>query len=240
MISLMINYIVKTILRPCAKLFSIYDGFRYIMPSTIYEVIEFDPEEPDEPFVVYRKTQYVPYLYESNWSDGFPETSNMGDQSIFLIRGWNQAHGRVESFFLNSHHLCEALGLKHLEHIWALSDTGLMAQLSCYLKKMKHKMHDIFDIQVPVFHHEEKHKENDGIRWKDITCDLSPVLKSLQLQENATAADVLTLYKYIVHSTKNGPDDDEEDVIGHRIKLVDYELESKELEGTTFCFTAND
>jgi hypothetical protein len=208
-----------------------------VVPSTVYEVVEFDSKEPEEPVVLYKKSKYIPFLYESSWCDGFPETANVTDDSVLLIKGWNQTDGKVQSFFLNSHHLCEALGLKSVHHMWALSDMGIMTQLSCYMKQMKHQMHDILDLQVPVFHHDKNNKDQDGIRWKDITSDLSPYLKSLQLRENVTADDVIMLYKYIQDQQE---DIEQEDVMAHKIKIVDYELECKEVDGHSFCFTSND
>jgi hypothetical protein len=225
MIATFVRHVFQSIFGPYSHFISLYESLLCVIPSSIIEVIEFDPEET-EPYVLYRKSRHIPYLYESNWTDGFPETSDLNDQAMYLIRGWNQVEGKQESYYLNAYHLCQALGLKNINHMWALSDMGIIVQLSCYLKQNKHKMNDIFDIQVPVFHHDN---EKNGVRWKDITSDVSPYLKSLQLTENVTARGVIDLYRYI----KN----EHEDVFARKIKIIDYDLESKDIDENTFCFT---
>jgi hypothetical protein len=211
-----------------------YDAMLSFIPCAVTEVVQF--REGQHPHILLSTSHanprsqpllaWIKYLFANfsstphNWNSAFPHTMMIDPEGMFLIRTWNSYESRMEHFFLNAKHLSKALSTKNVTTMWAFSDHGLAFLLSEYMECMKDNMGDIFDLQIPI-------REHDNTAWKDVTHELQPFIKCMQLRENATADMIATLYHYLypmVHIDE------------HKVRVVDFDLETKDVEGDAYIF----
>jgi hypothetical protein len=205
------------------------------IPCAVTEVVQF--REGQQPHVVLSTSHTDPrsnpflawtkYLFSNfftapyNWNSGFPHTMMIDPQGMFLIRTWNSYESKMEHFFLNANHITKALSTKNVENLWAFSDHGLTFLLSEYMECMKDRMGgDIFDLQLPI-------REHDNTSWKDVTPELQPFIKCMQLRENASANMILALYRYLYPMAH---------IEEHKVRVVDFDLEIRDVEGDVYIF----
>lgn len=122
------------------------------------------------------------HLY-SRWIDAYQDTMYAGREAgYYAIDVWDSQRSSHDSYFLSSHHLCKALGLRSLHSWWTMSDFGMVQSLSTYVRSMKHNKQKIFAIMI------------DG---KDAMPVLRRYVDSLGVHKNVTAEAVCTLYHHL-------------------------------------------
>lgn len=229
------SLIYRTLILPVFSLRTYYNSLLRFIPCTVTEVVQFRhgqqphvilsinrPDPRSNPFMAWMKTLFGnlwsnPY----NWTSAFPQSMLIDPEGMFMIKTWNSYEAKMEHYFLNVQHLCNALSSRSVQTLWAFSDHGLVFLLSEYMEYMKDKMGgDIFDLQLPI-------REHDNTSWKDVTSELQPFIKCMQLRENATAEMIVALYRHLhpmVHLNEI------------KVRTVDFDLETRDIEGDTYIF----
>ncbi len=225
----------RSLLQPLFSLRTYYDSLLSIIPCAVTEVVQF--RDGHQPHVILWTSHNDPrsnplsacfrYLFSNilstpyNWNSGFPQTMMIDSEGMFMIRAWNSIESKVEHYFLNAKHLSTALCTKNVAYMWAYSDHGLTFLLSEYMESMKDKMGgDIFDLQLPI-------REHENTSWKDVTSDIQPFIKCMQLRENATPSMIIALYQYL-HPMAHIDD--------IKVRIVDFDLETRDVEGEEHVF----
>ena len=149
------------------------------VPSYVSEVLLVTTEHPT-PQVrpLYRASDYY-----FSWHRAYAVLMYVTDaHQYYVVTVWNSNTVRYETYFLNAFHLCRALSIRTIGAWWALSDFGIVSQLSAYLVSMRKVSYGIYELRI-------------GTEY--IAEALAPVIRSLELPDNITARALYAYYAYI-------------------------------------------
>ena len=136
------RYIVHPVSQVAGKVKKIAMTF---IPSYIEEVIVVNTKNPT--FDSRVKILYQAHKFYYTWHRAHHLTTYMDTDAFYVIRAWNGTTARNESYFLNAQHLTNALGVKHLGYMWALSDFGIISQVASYITSLRNTSKNIYEIQ---------------------------------------------------------------------------------------------
>jgi hypothetical protein len=149
------------------------------VPSYVSEVLLVTTEHPT-PQVrpLYRASDYY-----FSWHRAYAVLMYVTDaHQYYVVTVWNSNTVRYETYFLNAAHLCRALSIRTIGAWWAMSDFGIVSQLSAYLVSMRKASYGIYELRI-------------GSDY--IAESLSSVIRSLELPENITARALYAYYAYL-------------------------------------------
>lgn len=148
-----------------------------------------------------------------NWARGGLSTVRVPYSGFYLVTACNAEKNRfLSTYVLSAQQLNNAMQLRGLSSLWALSDFGFCKLLSSFYSKQNIDKHRIFAILI------------DG---EDVTKDLLPYLDSIVMDDNLTARSLCLLYESIC-----GFEDDALD----SVVLVDHDLEERTVNGDELLF----
>lgn len=136
------RYVVHPVSQVAGKVKQIALTF---IPSYIEEVIVVNTKNPA--FESRVKILYQAHKFYYTWHRAHHLTTYMDTDAFYVIRAWNGITARNESYFLNAQHLTNALGVKHLGYMWALSDFGIISQVASYINSLRNTSKSIYEIQ---------------------------------------------------------------------------------------------
>jgi hypothetical protein len=121
--------------------------------------------------------------YYFSWHRAYATLMYVTDvHQYYVVTVWNSNTVRYETYFLNASHLCRALSIRTIGAWWAMSDFGIVSQLSAYLVSMRKASYGIYELRI-------------GSEY--IAEALAPVIRSLELPDNITARALYAYYAYV-------------------------------------------
>lgn len=114
-----------------------------------------------------------------SWHRAHATTRDLDVNWFYHIKVWNNDTRKIEEYFLNTQHLCKALGITGIDRMWALSDLGIVSSLAAYVRQQRGQ--DIFDI---------------GVNGQYMSQKMAPIMSSLRLDDNVTKEALLVYLFY--------------------------------------------
>jgi hypothetical protein len=151
---------------------------------------------------------YDAITHRFGWHRAHHHIRYVSSSVFYYVRVWDSEKQSMQSYFLNSDHLCKACGIRDIGYLWALSDFGIADALSTYTAE-NNNSNELFDICV---------------NGKYIMQYLSNISHSLHIPENVTVSAIVYLCLYL------GAFGDEYEVskfVKPKVTIMDYELEEK-------------
>ena len=128
---------------------------------------------------IYRASDYYFSWHRSHYT-----TTYLSDTDCYYaVTVWDSEAPGYRSYFLSSHHICRALGIRSVGNWWALSDFGIVTQLRAYIASMRASSMGMYEISVGK---------------KYLLSDLSEYQKSLELPKNVSAKALIGFLSYIL------------------------------------------
>jgi len=150
------------------------------VPSYVSQVIVVDTlTRVPQVREIYRASDYY-----FSWHRSHHTTTYLSDTDCYYaVTVWDSEAPGYRSYFLSSHHICRALGIRSVGNWWALSDFGIVTQLRAYIASMRASSMGMYEISVGK---------------KYLLSDLSEYQKSLELPKNVSAKALIGFLSYIL------------------------------------------
>lgn len=153
----------------------VFDYLRSLLPAYVLEVAHISTEGSQELECLYT-AQQVLFM---GWPHAIRRNVYLPPHGHYYIKVWD--HGRIHEYFLSADRVAEALGLRALCWWWTLSDVGIVTSLRLYRESLRSSRKDVLALMIAN---------------RDVSAKLTPVMKCIALERNATSESIVALAKY--------------------------------------------